>query len=137
MVFLLLTDSSIDAVKDDKEQANATDAKVQSKAKSVDGSNTPQQTETSKPSTSAVTFLEKLDPSSTSNDFLVPNVAAFPQALINKIDPSRKKTAPKYEKAPEAPKRFKSAFILFSAEKHKQIRAQLGDRAQKERVRST
>lgn len=29
----------------------------------------------------------------------------------------------KYKKAPDAPKRFKSAFIIFSAEKHKEIKA--------------
>jgi hypothetical protein len=31
----------------------------------------------------------------------------------------------KFKKAPDAPKRFKSAFIFFSSEKHKTIRAQL------------
>jgi hypothetical protein len=31
--------------------------------------------------------------------------------------------AAKLKKAPDAPKRFKSAFIIFSAEKHKQIKA--------------
>lgn len=28
----------------------------------------------------------------------------------------------RYKKAPDAPKRFKSAFIIFSAEKHKEIK---------------
>jgi hypothetical protein len=35
------------------------------------------------------------------------------------------KKATKYKKAPEAPKRFKSAFIIFSAEKHKVIKKDL------------
>lgn len=35
------------------------------------------------------------------------------------------KKAIKYKKAPEAPKRFKSAFIIFSAEKHKLIKKDL------------
>lgn len=33
----------------------------------------------------------------------------------------------KYKKAPTAPKRFKSAFVLFSAEKHKEIRKEMGE----------
>lgn len=41
----------------------------------------------------------------------------------------------KYTKAPDAPKRFKPAFIFFSAEKHKEIRAQLGVNSTSERVR--
>jgi hypothetical protein len=40
-------------------------------------------------------------------------------------DPSIECTAMKFKKAPEAPKRFKSAFIFFSSEKHKTIRVQL------------
>lgn len=36
-----------------------------------------------------------------------------------------KGAATKYKKAPDAPKRFKSAFIIFSAEKHKEIKAGL------------
>ena len=35
------------------------------------------------------------------------------------------KKATKYKKAPDAPKRFKSAFIIFSAEKHKLIKKDL------------
>ncbi|CAB9515983.1 group protein B3 [Seminavis robusta] len=37
------------------------------------------------------------------------------------------KKAMKYKKAPDAPKRFKSAFIIFSAEKHKEIKKDLLD----------
>jgi hypothetical protein len=43
-------------------------------------------------------------------------------------------TIAQFRKAPDAPKRFKSAFILFSAEKHKEIRAQLGQKSNTERV---
>jgi hypothetical protein len=39
-----------------------------------------------------------------------------------------------YAKAPGAPKRFKSAFIFFSSEKHPQIRSQLGEKGAKEKV---
>lgn len=41
----------------------------------------------------------------------------------------------KYKKAPGAPKRFKSAFIFFSTEKHKEIRAEMGDKGSAEKVR--
>ena len=37
--------------------------------------------------------------------------------------PSKSSSAPKFKKAPDAPKRFKSAFIIFSAEKHKEIKS--------------
>lgn len=39
-----------------------------------------------------------------------------------------------FEKAPGAPKRFKSAFIFFSSEKHPQIRSQLGEKGAKEKT---
>ena len=35
------------------------------------------------------------------------------------------KAGTRFKKAPDAPKRFKSAFIIFSAEKHKQIKEAL------------
>lgn len=41
----------------------------------------------------------------------------------------------KYKKAPGAPRRFKSAFIFFSTEKHKEIRQGLGTDGAKEKVR--
>ena len=44
--------------------------------------------------------------------------------------------SPKYKKAPDAPKRFKSAFIIFSAEKHKEIKEKLAEQGRVEKVRS-
>lgn len=41
---------------------------------------------------------------------------------------------PKYKKAPDAPKRFKSAFIIFSAEKHKEIKDNLIQQGRTEKV---
>ena len=41
---------------------------------------------------------------------------------------------PKYKKAPDAPKRFKSAFIIFSAEKHKEIKEELAKQGKTEKV---
>lgn len=41
---------------------------------------------------------------------------------------------PKYKKAPDAPKRFKSAFIIFSAEKHKEIKDDLIQQGRTEKV---
>jgi hypothetical protein len=41
---------------------------------------------------------------------------------------------PKYKKAPDAPKRFKSAFIIFSAEKHKEIKEDLAKLGRAEKV---
>ena len=42
----------------------------------------------------------------------------------------------KYKKAPDAPKRFKSAFIIFSAEKHKEIKEDLAKKGRSEKVSS-
>ena len=42
----------------------------------------------------------------------------------------------KYKKAPDAPRRFKSAFIFFSIENHRLIRESLHSGGQKEKVRS-
>jgi hypothetical protein len=51
--------------------------------------------------------------------------------------PAPRKMAPaKYKKAPDAPKRFKSAFIIFSAEKHKEIKEDLTKQGRAEKVRS-
>jgi hypothetical protein len=51
--------------------------------------------------------------------------------------PVPRKMAPaKYKKAPDAPKRFKSAFIIFSAEKHKEIKEDLTKQGRAEKVRS-
>jgi len=48
---------------------------------------------------------------------------------------SKTMSSPKYKKAPDAPKRFKSAFIIFSAEKHKEIKAKLAEVGKVEKVR--
>ena len=40
----------------------------------------------------------------------------------------------KFKKAPDAPKRFKSAFIIFSAEKHKEIKSDLSKEGRSEKV---
>jgi hypothetical protein len=42
----------------------------------------------------------------------------------------------KYKKAPDAPKRFKSAFIIFSAEKHKEIKENYAKEGRIEKVSS-
>ena len=44
-------------------------------------------------------------------------------------------TTKKYKKAPEAPRRFKSAFIFFSIEMHRQIREKLASDGEVESVR--
>ena len=49
--------------------------------------------------------------------------------------PASKKTI-KYKKAPDAPKRFKSAFIFFSAEKHKEFKKELQQEGKTVRVSS-
>jgi len=43
----------------------------------------------------------------------------------------------RYKKAPDAPKRFKSAFIIFSAEKHKSIKAEHQKEGKAEKVRES
>jgi len=50
-------------------------------------------------------------------------ILANQQTVDKKIKGPR--SAAKYKKAPDAPKRFKSAFIIFSAEKHKEIKKKL------------
>lgn len=57
-----------------------------------------------------------------------------PARDTEKQAPMLKKTAAKFKKAPQAPKRFKSAFIFFSTEKHREIRSQLGDKGLSEKV---
>jgi hypothetical protein len=46
-----------------------------------------------------------------------------------------KQKSTKYKKAPDAPKRFKSAFIIFSADKHKEIKQDLQEQGRTEKVR--
>jgi hypothetical protein len=60
-----------------------------------------------------------------------------PSDAIAAPAPVPRKMAPaKYKKAPDAPKRFKSAFIIFSAEKHKEIKEDLTKQGRAEKVRS-
>lgn len=40
----------------------------------------------------------------------------------------------KFKKAPDAPRRFKSSFMFFSTEKHKEIRKKLEAEGKKEKV---
>jgi hypothetical protein len=52
-----------------------------------------------------------------------------------KTMPRRKsKKLVKYGKAPEAPKRFKSAYMFFSTVKHAETRTRLGHKGVKEKV---
>ena len=45
--------------------------------------------------------------------------------LAQKTKPKWKASTKRFKKAPGAPKRFRSAFILFSQQKHKEIQAEL------------
>jgi hypothetical protein len=58
-------------------------------------------------------------------------VAGMPEAAAA----AAKGVSPKYKKAPDAPKRFKSAFIIFSAEKHKEIKEEFAKQGRSEKVR--
>jgi hypothetical protein len=40
----------------------------------------------------------------------------------------------KYKKAPGAPRRFKSAYMFFSTEKHRSIREELAEKGKSEKV---
>jgi hypothetical protein len=64
-------------------------------------------------------------------------ISAASKALnaANLATASSKGGGPKYKKAPDAPKRFKSAFIIFSAEKHKEIKEDLLSQGRTEKVR--
>ncbi|KAI2499632.1 high mobility group [Fragilaria crotonensis] len=55
-------------------------------------------------------------------------------AMAKKKKAAPKKLAAKFKKAPGAPRRFKSAFIFFSTEKHKEIRSDMGDKGNKEKT---
>ena len=59
-------------------------------------------------------------------------------AIREKRNPTKLPTrAKKLRKAPDAPRRFKSAFIFFSIEKHRQLRDILSLDNKKERVSDT
>ena len=61
---------------------------------------------------------------------LLPTIIAPPPP-----PPTGKATqVPKFKKAPDAPKRFKSAFIIFSAEKHKEIKENFAKQGRAEKV---
>jgi len=60
------------------------------------------------------------------------NLSALSAASANKAMAAA--APPKYKKAPDAPKRFKSAFIIFSAEKHKEIKEDLAKQGRAEKV---
>lgn len=45
-----------------------------------------------------------------------------------------KRAQVKYKKAPQAPRRFKSSYMFFSTEKHKQIRKELTEKGELEKV---
>eukprot|EP00546_Thalassionema_frauenfeldii_P001150 CAMPEP_0178936798 /NCGR_PEP_ID=MMETSP0786-20121207/25386_1 /TAXON_ID=186022 /ORGANISM="Thalassionema frauenfeldii, Strain CCMP 1798" /LENGTH=389 /DNA_ID=CAMNT_0020615267 /DNA_START=175 /DNA_END=1344 /DNA_ORIENTATION=- len=47
---------------------------------------------------------------------------------------SKKTNATKYKKAPQAPRRFKSAYMFFSTAKHKEIREELGEKGVTEKT---
>lgn len=51
--------------------------------------------------------------------------------------PKKRPTQIKLKKAPGAPRRFKSAFIFFSTEKHREIRERMGDESSKAKVRAS
>lgn len=58
----------------------------------------------------------------------------------NEIEHEPKKPAKRqrtsYKKAPDAPRRFKSAYMFFSTAKHREIREQLKSEGKTEKVRS-
>ena len=45
-----------------------------------------------------------------------------------------KRAQVKYKKAPQAPRRFKSSYMFFSTEKHKEIRKELTEKGEIEKV---
>lgn len=72
---------------------------------------------------------------------LLPSDASKPPCSVASAVPRKKsrttkgvEVAKKYKKAPEAPRRFKSAFIFFSIEKHREIRESLQNTGQKEKT---
>ena len=47
---------------------------------------------------------------------------------------SKKPAVVKYTKAPQAPRRFKSSYMFFSTEKHKQLRKELAANGENDKV---
>jgi hypothetical protein len=58
------------------------------------------------------------------------------QTIKQGITSKQNKSARKVKKSPHAPKRFKSSYIIFSAERHKEIRQQLARLGIQEKVRA-
>ena len=55
----------------------------------------------------------------------------------NRPAPHLRQFAPvKYKKAPQAPRRFKSSYMFFSTKKHKEIRAELAEKGEGNKVSS-
>jgi hypothetical protein len=52
----------------------------------------------------------------------------------NKAITKKSATRIKYKKAPGAPRRFKSAYMFFSTEKHRSIREELAEKGESEKV---
>ena len=53
----------------------------------------------------------------------------------NRPAPHLRQFAPvKYKKAPQAPRRFKSSYMFFSTKKHKEIRAELAEKGEGNKV---
>ena len=75
------------------------------------------------------------------SDLLPSDVSKPPCSVASAVPRKKSRTTKgaevekKYKKAPEAPRRFKSAFIFFSIEKHREIRESLQNTGQKEKVR--
>jgi hypothetical protein len=64
------------------------------------------------------------------------NPNATPVVVKRKLPAERrKKKDVKYRKAPQAPKRFKSAYMFFSTAMHPAIRKRLGEKGVTEKVR--
>jgi hypothetical protein len=82
-----------------------------------------------------------IDDSIFHSDLLPSDVSKPPCSVASAVPRKKSRTtkgaevAKKYKKAPEAPRRFKSAFIFFSIEKHREIRESLQNTGQKEKVR--
>eukprot|EP00534_Pseudo-nitzschia_fraudulenta_P003715 CAMPEP_0201131450 /NCGR_PEP_ID=MMETSP0850-20130426/42819_1 /ASSEMBLY_ACC=CAM_ASM_000622 /TAXON_ID=183588 /ORGANISM="Pseudo-nitzschia fraudulenta, Strain WWA7" /LENGTH=415 /DNA_ID=CAMNT_0047401493 /DNA_START=259 /DNA_END=1506 /DNA_ORIENTATION=+ len=56
----------------------------------------------------------------------------------NRTPPHLRQFAPiKYKKAPQAPRRFKSSYMFFSTKKHKEIRAELAEKGEGQKLSTT
>jgi hypothetical protein len=76
------------------------------------------------------------------SDLLITDVSKQTCAVASPVPRKKSRTTKvaevtqKYKKAPDAPRRFKSAFIFFSIEKHREIRESLQNAGYKEKVRT-